>query len=74
MSKHEFKTRWESDAAGDGITFDDIAIVAKEWGLFSRPKICDIEKVRYAVLKAANTNDHEEYNPANNDNNIEEAC
>lgn len=65
MTKQEFKTRWESNDQGGGITFDDIADCAKSWGLFNTPYILDIHKVQYAVLKAANTNDCEEYNPLN---------
>lgn len=65
MTKEEFKTRWESNDQGGGITFDDIAACAKSWGLFSTPKTCDMFKVQYAVLKAANTKDCEEYNPLN---------
>jgi hypothetical protein len=32
MTKQEFKERWESSPDGGGITFDDIAKCAKEWG------------------------------------------
>lgn len=67
MTKAEFKTRWESSDDGGGITFDDIAKCAVEWGLIPLPKITPIDKVRYAVLKAADTNDCEEYNPNNED-------
>lgn len=63
MTKIEFKKRWESDENGGGINFDDIAVCAKAWGLFSRPKTCDMGLVRYRVLKAANTLDAEEFNP-----------
>ncbi len=65
MTKKEFKTRWESNDEGGGITYDDIAECAVKWGIYSRPRICDINEVQYAVLKAANTNDCEEYNPIN---------
>lgn len=65
MTKQEFKNRWESSDDGGGITFDEIAKCAVEWGINSRPKTSSIHKVMYAVLKAANTNDFEEYNPAN---------
>lgn len=63
MTKEEFKIKWESSDDGGGITFDDIAKCAIEWGINSRPKTSDINKVMYAVLKAANTVDCEEYNP-----------
>ena len=63
MTKKEFKERWEKNEAGGGITFDDIAQCAKDWGVSSRPKTMQIEFVRYMVLKAANTSDCEEYKP-----------
>jgi len=63
MTKNEFKLRWESDDNGGGVTFNDIADCAEKWHLFSHPKTCQIDLVRYAVLKAANTVDAEEYNP-----------
>lgn len=67
MTKAEFKTRWESSDDGGGITFDDIAKCAVEWGINSRPKTSPIDRVMYHVLKAAGTNDCEEYNPDNED-------
>jgi hypothetical protein len=63
MTKQEFKQRWESNEDGGGITFDDIAECAKAWGLASKPRIMQISHVRYMVLKAANTNDAEEFLP-----------
>ena len=60
MTKDEFKRRWESDDGG-GITFDDIALCAQAWGLFSTPRRSNIELVRYRVLVAASTTDAEEY-------------
>ena len=63
MTKNEFKLRWESDDNGGGVTFNDIADCAEKWHLFSHPKTCQIDLVRYKVLKAANTIDAEEYNP-----------
>lgn len=63
MEREEFKKRWESDESGDGITFDDIANCAKAWGIASTPRIMQIDRVRYMVLKAAGTNDAEEYKP-----------
>ena len=63
MTQEEFKKLWEADEHGSGITFDDIANRAKEWGLFDHPKCCDINIVRYEVLKAAKCVDAEEFNP-----------
>ena len=65
MTKEEFKARWESDDAGGGITYDGIADCAKAWGLFSTPRTQQINMVRYVVLKAADTNDAEEYKHGN---------
>ena len=63
MTKEEFKQRWESNADGGGITFDDIADCAKAWGLFITPRINPIDRVRYRVLVAAGTVDAEEFKP-----------
>ena len=63
MTREEFKKRWESNDNGGGITFDDIADCAKEWGLFSTPRVNQIDTVRYKVLKEAKCIDAEEYNP-----------
>lgn len=65
-TREEFKKLWEADEHGSGITFDDIADRAKEWGLFDHPKRCDINIVRYEVLKAAKCVDTEEFNPYKN--------
>lgn len=62
MTKHEFKMRWESSDDGGGITFNDVADCAKEWGLFSTPRVHNINTVVYTVLKAAGTEDCESYN------------
>lgn len=63
MDKNEFKNRWESNANGGGITFDDIGNCAVKWGICSTPHIMNIDHVRYMVLKAAGTNDAEDFNP-----------
>ena len=63
MTKEEFKKRWEGDENGGGITYDDIADCAKAWGLFSTPRVNQIDMVRYKVLKYANCVDAENYNP-----------
>lgn len=53
MTKEEFKKRWESDENGGGITFDDVAQCAKDWGIASRPFIMPIDTVLSKVLEAA---------------------
>jgi len=63
MTKEEFKKRWEYDDVAGGMTFDDIAECAKEWGLFSNPRCCDFEVVRYVVLVEAGCEDAEDYKP-----------
>lgn len=65
MTKEEFKKRWESNDDGGGITFDDIADCAIAWGIAATPRIRPIQHIRYAVLKAANVVDAEEFNPVN---------
>lgn len=67
MTKEEFKTRWESNDAGGDITFDDIAECAVAWHLYTTPRTSQIAKVCYAVLKAADTNDAEDFNPDSED-------
>lgn len=62
-TKEEFKRLWEANDNGSGITFDDIADCAKAWGISSSPRTRPIDEIRYQVLKAAQTNDAEEYNP-----------
>lgn len=63
MTKEEFKKRWESDDNGGGITMDDIADCAKDWGISERPKIRPMQLIRYQVLVAADVNDAEEFAP-----------
>lgn len=63
MTKEEFKTRWESNEQGGGITFDDIADCAKAWKICSSPRTQQLHTVRYWVLKAANCIDAEEFKP-----------
>ena len=62
-SKEEFKQLWEANDNGSGITFDDIAECARAWGISSSPRTRPIDEITYKVLKAAQTNDAEEYNP-----------
>lgn len=54
MTTSEFKIRWESDESGGGITFDDIADCAVEWGVCRSPRTMDIFHVKALVLSAAN--------------------
>ena len=63
MTKDEFKTLWESDDNGGGITFDDIADCAKEWGIDAYPRTRQMDVIRHGVLKAAEVNDADEYAP-----------
>lgn len=53
MTKEEFKTRWESNDNGGGITFDDVADCAKDWGLYSNPRIHPMDEVLNTVLTEA---------------------
>jgi hypothetical protein len=69
MTKNEFKHRWESNDDGGGITFDDIAACAIDWGMCSNPRTHAMLTVTYKVLRAANTNDAENYAPNNEENN-----
>jgi len=65
MTKEQFKKRWESGEDGGGINFDDIANCAVDWKINSSPRTQKIDVIRYQVLKAANTNDAEEFKPNN---------
>lgn len=67
MTKEEFKTKWESDDNGGGITMDDIAACAREWGISQRPKTQPIDLIRYRVLVAAGTVDAEDFAPEEDD-------
>jgi len=63
MTKEEFKTRWESDDNGGGISFLSIADCAVAWGISRTPKTRRMDVIRYQVLKAAGTVDAEEFKP-----------
>lgn len=63
MTKNEFKLRWESNDRGGGITFEDIAQCYTAWGLGGTPRTRPIALVTYMVLRAACTEDAEEYKP-----------
>lgn len=52
-TKEEFKKLWESDETGGGITNDDCADCAREWGLYAFPKSANIQEVVYRVCEAA---------------------
>lgn len=62
LSRQQFKQKWESSDDGGGITFNDIAECAVNWGLCLKPKTQNMNFIRYIVLKEANTNDAELYN------------
>lgn len=53
MTKAQFKKRWDSNEDGGGITFDDIAQCAVEWGLVQNPRIHGIDMIVDMVVKAA---------------------
>lgn len=53
MTKEQFRERWNSNAQGGGITFDDIADCAKAWGVCSSPRVLPINMVTDLVLEAA---------------------
>lgn len=53
MTKAEFKARWESNDDGGGITYNDIAEHAIQWGIARTPRIMPINEVTAMVLAAA---------------------
>lgn len=53
MTKEEFKKRWESDDNGGGITYEDIAKCAIEWGISNKPKTHDMFELTQQIVKAA---------------------
>lgn len=59
MTKEEFKTRWESDEDGGGITWDDVAECCIEWGICSTPRTRSTSSVLASVLKSAGVEDAE---------------
>ena len=61
MTKDEFKSRWDGDENGGGITFNDIAECAISWGISRSPKASPINEITYRVLKAADCSDAEDY-------------
>lgn len=59
MTKEEFRKLWETQ----GVTWDKLADIAKEWGIAEKPRCMRCLDIRYLVLKAADIPDAEEYNP-----------
>ena len=57
MTKEEFRKRWDGDENGGGITFDDIADCAEEWGLYTTPRIHPIDVVAHEVTVIAGCKD-----------------
>lgn len=57
MTKSQFKKRWKSEGGG-GITFNDIAKCAIEWGVHSNPLTSNILEVGNKVLIAAGLDPH----------------
>jgi hypothetical protein len=53
MTPEQFKERWDSSDDGGGITMNEIADCAKEWGLFRRPRTMSPVVVLLAVLARA---------------------
>lgn len=53
MTKAQFKKRWDSNEDSKGITFDDIAQCAIDWGLVRNPRIHRIDMIVDMVIKAA---------------------
>lgn len=62
-TKEDFKRLWEANEFDSGITNDDIADCAVAWGISSHPRTRPIYEIKYEVLKSAQVNDAEEYNP-----------
>lgn len=67
MTKQEFKVWWEGLTDDDTYSMDTIADCAVDWGLYSRPRTSRIDEVEYAVLKAANVVDAEDFKPSDED-------
>lgn len=53
MTKEEFKTRWDSDELGGGITLEDIAQCAIDWNISSKPKTQPMDEIVRKVLVSA---------------------
>lgn len=59
MTKEEFRKAWEAGV----VTWDQLADIAKEWGIVEKPRCMRLYDVRYLVLKVANIPNAEEFNP-----------
>ena len=68
MTKQQFKLRWESNDDGGGITNDDIANCAVEWGVHSRPRTQPFDRIIYLVLLAAQVSDASSFKPQERSN------
>jgi len=53
MTREEFRIRWDSNAQGGGITYDEIAECAIAWGINSYPRTAPIELIKKLVVKAS---------------------
>lgn len=51
MTKEEFRSEWAKEDCT--LTFDDIAAIAVDWGVCSRPKTTSMQVVLYLVLRKA---------------------
>ena len=65
MTKAEFKQKWESDKDGGGITYEEVADCAIQWGLYVNPTMEYMTRVTYAVLCAARVKNAEDWNLRN---------
>ena len=59
-TKEEFKRLWEANEDGSGITCEDCADCAEEWGLCSRPRCMNINDVVEMVVKAAGCDEYDD--------------
>ena len=58
MTREEFKKLWEDPKSV--VTFDQVAEVAVEWGLYKRPKLFPVNDILNAVLEEAGVSDYDE--------------
>lgn len=61
-TKEKFIELWNKDKNGGGLTFDDVADCAKQWGLCSNPRIKVMDEILSLVLKECNIKYEEEKN------------
>ena len=62
-TKEKFKELREANEYGSDITFNDIIECAVAWGISCDPRTRPLDEITYKVLKAAQVNDAEKYNP-----------